>query len=85
MTVRVIILTAVCFSTGVPRALGETYQSHGKAWPALSSFLICTSEDQKSEWAVESHQWKSKLARRAGTGEPLAIIMTEFARGRCRR
>jgi hypothetical protein len=33
---------------------GETYVSHGKRWPALSTFMICASEDPKSEWAVEN-------------------------------
>ena len=40
---------------------GDTYVSHGKRWPALSTFMICASEDQKAEWAVESHQHKCKI------------------------
>jgi hypothetical protein len=35
---------------------GATYESHGKRWPALSTFMICASEDKKCEWAVENHE-----------------------------
>jgi len=40
---------------------GDTYQSYGKARPSLSSFMICASDDKKAEWAVESHQHKSRI------------------------
>jgi hypothetical protein len=40
---------------------GGTYLSRGKRWPALSSFLICASEDQKAEWAVEGHEYKCRI------------------------
>jgi hypothetical protein len=42
------------------RTPGATYASHGKDWSALSSFMICASDDQKSEWAVEGHAYKCK-------------------------
>jgi hypothetical protein len=35
---------------------GATYVSHGKRWAALSTFMICASDDQKSLWAVENHE-----------------------------
>ena len=38
-----------------PRA---TYASHGKDWPALSSFMICASEGNGPKWAIEGHAWK---------------------------
>jgi hypothetical protein len=40
-------------------APGASYVSRdGRRYPALSTFLICASEDQKAEWAVESHHHK---------------------------
>jgi len=35
-------------------APGDTYLSHGKPYPALSIFMICASEDEKSTWAAEN-------------------------------
>ena len=40
------------------RAPGATYTSHGRQWPALSSFMICASEGNGPKWAVEGHAWK---------------------------
>jgi hypothetical protein len=40
------------------RLAGATYASHGRQWAALSSFMICSSEDKKADWAVEGHAWK---------------------------
>ncbi|SHN66554.1 hypothetical protein [Bradyrhizobium erythrophlei] len=36
---------------------GDTYSSHGRRYPCLSTFMICASEDKKAEWAVESHRY----------------------------
>jgi hypothetical protein len=40
------------------RIPGATYASHGRQWPALSSFMICASEGDSPKWAIESHAWK---------------------------
>lgn len=40
------------------RMPGATYTSHGKDWPALSSFMICASEGDAPKWAIEGHAWK---------------------------
>src|SRR4029453_11066899 len=31
---------------------------HGKQWPHLSSFMICSSRGDGANWAVESHAYK---------------------------
>jgi hypothetical protein len=40
---------------------GDTYLSHGNRYPCLSSFLICASDDQKAEWAVDGHKYKCAI------------------------
>jgi hypothetical protein len=42
------------------RPQAATYTSHGKQWPALSSFMICASEGNSPEWLVDGHAWKCK-------------------------
>ena|ERR1700730_16335579 len=49
---------AVVESYADVRAPGATYASHGRQWPALSSFMICASEGNGPKWAVEGHAWK---------------------------
>lgn len=40
------------------RPPAATYTSHGKQWPVLSSFMICSSEGNGADWALEGHAWK---------------------------
>jgi hypothetical protein len=42
------------------RPPAATYTSHGKQWPALSSFMVCSGEGDSPEWLVECHAWKCK-------------------------
>src|SRR5260370_16158978 len=40
-----------------------TYTSHSRPWAALSSFIICSSEDKLADWGLEGHARKCQQAR----------------------
>ena len=37
-----------------------TYTSYGQQRPALSWFLICSTEGPGADWAIDAHAWKCK-------------------------